>query len=69
MDKVIKTPNYLRSMLIGASALVLPTFFQNQDIPKVEVDKLTAGQRVQLDYSRSLKEIKEEAVKFGYKAK
>ncbi|HFI0151450.1 TPA: hypothetical protein ACGO3A_002293 [Streptococcus suis] len=69
MDKVIKTPNYLRSLVLGMSTLVLPTFFQNQDIPKIEVDSLTVGQRVKLDYSRSLKEIKEEAVKVGYKAK
>lgn len=69
MDKVIKTPNYLRSLVLGMSTLVLPTFFQNQDIPRIEVDSLTAGQRVKLDYFRSLKEIKEEAVKIGYKTK
>ena len=67
MDKVMKTPNYLKSFFIGMSALVLPTFFQNQDIPRTSTDKLTANQRVQLDYARSLKEIKKEATSFGYK--
>ncbi|MBJ6744940.1 hypothetical protein JEQ21_00455 [Streptococcus sp. 121] len=67
MKRVMKIPSYLKLVCVGMSTIVLPTFFQNQDIPRIKTDKLTAGQRVQLDYLRSLNEIKQEAVSFDYK--
>lgn len=69
MEKFVKTQHYFQSFFLGLSALILPTFFQNQDVPKIEIDKRTTNQRVQLDYARSLREIKEEVSRFGYKAK
>lgn len=42
------------------TALTLPTFFTNTGIPKIKSEKLSDGQKVSADYSRSLEGIKEE---------
>lgn len=60
----MKQQNIFKSFLLGMSTIILPSFFQNQDIPRIELDKLTAGQKVQLDYARSLKAIKKGANSF-----
>ncbi|HEL1012797.1 Uncharacterised protein [Streptococcus pyogenes] len=55
-----KKQNYVKSFLIGMTALTLPTFFTNTGIPKIKSEKLSDGQKVSADYSRSLEGIKEE---------
>ncbi|MGT2829875.1 hypothetical protein AB6M97_02135 [Streptococcus hillyeri] len=59
-----KKPEYFKSVILGMTSMIFPTFFQVQDIPKINLEKLTSGQKVRLDYSKSVKEIKKEAVAF-----
>lgn len=66
MLKINKKPNYFKSIFIGMSALTLPTFFNNSNIPKVSLSTLTDSQKVQLDYLHSTKEIKAKVEEFGY---
>ncbi|WP_242258089.1 hypothetical protein [Streptococcus thoraltensis] len=60
----IKKQAYMKSIFMGLTALILPTFFSNSDIPKIEVDKLTDGQKVNSDYRRSVEGIKKEVIYF-----
>lgn len=60
----IKKTTYMKSFLMGLTALTLPTFFSNSDIPKIKVDELTDGQKVGSDYRRSTEGIKKEVTYF-----
>ena len=67
MFKNFKTPQYLRSFFLGMSAIILPVFFQVQDIPKVKTTSFPDSQRVKKDYAISISGIRKEVNAFGYK--
>ena len=67
MYRFEKRSNYLKSAMLGMTTLILPMFFQNQDIPKIPSNTLTDSKNIRRDYALSIQEMKKEAERFGYK--
>ena len=62
----MKISNYVQVALTGLSALVLPTFYQNGAIPKIETELISDGQKVKSDYVKSVQEIRKVAKNFEH---
>lgn len=69
MEKLfyLKEKKYFKSFVLGLSGIVLPTFIQGGNVPKVSHQELTDVQKTKRDYAKSVISIEREAKLFGYK--
>ena len=62
-----KQPQYFKSFLLGMSAIILPVFTFNQDVPKVEGDTVPDWKKIKSDHKKSTVGIQKEVMVFGYR--
>ena len=67
MFKNTKQPQYFKSFLLGMTAIALPIFSFNQDIPKAKADTVPDWKKVKNDYKKSTMGIQKEVMNFGYR--